>query len=129
MVPVAPASRSGIKVTDSSPSKGPGRLSPRALTSACSLSAACGTSILAYWTRGTCRTRSISTLTGRGVGDKGASCTMTGMSIASATCPKYPITAGPGTVSVAPKKGGMTMTIAAPISCAARLRAAVIRAL
>src|SRR6476659_3212458 len=69
MVPVAPASRSGINVTDSSPSKGPGRALPRALTSACSLSAACGTSILAYCTWGTCRTRSISRLTGSGVDD------------------------------------------------------------
>ena len=54
---------------------------------------------------------------------------MTGMSIASATCRKYSITAGPGTVSVAPKKGGMIITIAAPMSCAARLRAAATRAL
>ena len=54
---------------------------------------------------------------------------MTGMSIAPATCLKYSITAGPGTVSVAPKKGGMIITIAAPMSCAARLRAAAIRAL
>ena len=93
------------------------------------MSAACGTSILAYCTWGTCLTRSISRLTGSGVDDKGASCTMTGMSIASATCLKYSITAGPGTVSVAPKKGGMTITIAAPMSCAARLRAAATRAL
>ena len=129
MVPRAPASRSGIKVTDSSPSKGPGRLSPRALTSVCSLSAACGTSILAYRTWGTHRTRSMSRLIGSGVGDKGASCTMMGMSIAPATCVKYSITAGPATASVAPKKGGMSITIAAPMSCAARLRAAATRAL
>ncbi len=49
--------------------------------------------------------------------------------MASATCLKYSITAGPGAVSVAPKNGGMIITIAAPISCAARLRSAAIRAL
>ena len=54
---------------------------------------------------------------------------MTGMWIASTTCLKYSITAGPGTVSVAPKKGGMIITIAAPMSWAARLRAAATRAL
>jgi len=129
MVPLAPASRSGIRVTDSSPSKGPGRLSPRAPASACSLSAACGTSILAYRTWGTARTRSISRLTGSGVGDNGASCTMIGMSVASATCLKYSITAGPAAVIVAPKNGGMSITIAAPMSRAARLRAAATRAL
>jgi len=40
----------GLRVIDSSPSNGPGRLAPSALTSACSLSAACGTSILTYCT-------------------------------------------------------------------------------
>ena len=54
---------------------------------------------------------------------------MTGMSIEPVTCWKYSITAGPGTVSVAPKNGGMIITIAAPMSCAARLRAAATLAL
>ena len=51
------------------------------------------------------------------------------MSIASATRVKYSITAGPGTVRAAPKNGGMSITIDAPMSCAARLRAAATRAL
>ena len=84
---------------------------------------------MAYCTRGTCRTRSISKLTGNGVADSGASCTMIGMSIASATRRKYSITTGPGTVIVAPKNGGMTITIDAPMSWAARLRAAATRTL
>ena len=54
---------------------------------------------------------------------------MIGMSITSATRLKYSITAGPGTVSVAPKNGGMSITIDAPMSCAARLRAAATRTL
>jgi len=98
-------------------------------TSAFSFSAAPGTSTLAYCTWGTCRTRSVSSPRGNGVADSGASCTMIGISIASATRAKYSITSCPGTVIVAPKNGGMSITIDAPSSCAARLRAAATRTL
>jgi hypothetical protein len=54
---------------------------------------------------------------------------MTGMSIASVTWLKYSITAGPATVSVAPKNGGMSITIAAPMFYASRLRSAATLAL
>jgi hypothetical protein len=74
------------------------------------LSAACGTSILTYCTWGTCSTRSVSRLAGSGVGDRGASCTMTGMSIAPATVLTYSITPGPATVRVGAHTGKMTVT-------------------
>lgn len=86
--------------------------------------AAPAVSILKYDTCAISRAMRASSAAGSGVPATGASWIMMGMSMASDTCWKNPTTCSSATRMVAPWYGGMIITMAAPCSCARRLRAA-----
>ena len=89
IVPFAPASRSGIRVTDSSPSKGPRRSGAKGADQRVQLVGGLRDLdfyVLHPWAPAQPGLSAGSV--GSGVGDRGASCTMMGMSISSATCRK-----------------------------------------
>jgi hypothetical protein len=94
-----------------------------------SLAAVPGISTLTYCTAGSSRASSASWAADSRVLLSGASWIMIGMSMAAATVRNQSRTAGPSTLMVAPKNGGISMTRSAPSSWARRLRSAAIRAL